>query len=196
MTTVARHPLAHSCYMSTTVRVPCANLDLYTALFKKDSVCHEAYSTQSCTTCSQSLCSNCAVVNHHACYHKTHDDEVNVLTHVEAMVTWTINRLNASNKFIQTIRKTKASYQLTDLLVCKENPNYTDAACSYWGRLAGSGQLFTCLIDSINVGSERANSKRQLVLSIDSNFDPELLIPAIMAIVKKKPALQEVIFPC
>lgn len=109
------------------------------------------------------------------------------------IVSWIINRLHAANNFIKTQQKTKTAYYLCDLLMYKECPEYTIAACSYWGRLSKSGGAkFTNLLDSEKIGTERNNGKIQVVLSSESILNCGSLIDGIMKIVATKPALHKV----
>lgn len=179
--------------MSTTIIVPCGNQMLHPAFFSNATVCIEVNLTSACSLCRELLCSNCNRENHHVCHQNATDDEDHTLMDPTAMVTWIINRLYASNKYIATIQATKTAYNLHDLLTCKGNPALTDAACLYWGRLGKSGQKFGNLLASINVGRESSNGKLQLVLSSESTFDPSTLIPSILNIIKSKTALQQVI---
>lgn len=176
--------------------VSCENQMLHPAFFRRAIVCIEANSTTSCSLCFQSLCRHCVRENNHVCHYNTYGDEAHVPKDAQAMVTWIINRLHAANKYIGTIQNKKTGYNLGDLLSCKGNAGITDAACLYFGRLFKSGQKFVNLLESVHVGKQRTNSKLQLILSSDSNFDPLCLITAIMEIVQEKETtLQEVIGP-
>lgn len=173
--------------------VPCDNQVLYPAFFLNATICIEANLTSACSLCFELLCSNCVRENHHVCHQNTNGDEDHIMNDTTAMVTWIINRLHASNKYIATIQTKKTAYNLSSLLRCRGNPALTNAACSYWGRLCKSGQNFGNILETIKVGRETSNSKLQLVLSSESTFDPSTLIPSILNVVKSKKTLQQVI---
>lgn len=171
--------------------VDCENLSLHSAFFRNSTVCIEANSTTACSLCLMSLCRKCVHKNHHICHHNLDSVEALVLTDARSMVTWIFNRLQAANKYIGTIEKRKTAYYLRDLLMCKDGASYTDAACVYFGRLLKNRKI-KHILDSIHIGTERSNSKLQLVLCNESKFDSSNLIREIMNIVDSNSALKEV----